>query len=465
MAKQKPTAKPDFHALVDQIYVGVLVLDENWQVIYLNKRAEAMMGKARDFLGKNLWTVYPEAQGKAFYKAYHEVMENKTSRVIEEYSSALDRWIQASIYPFSKGLSIYFHDISGQRDAEFKAAESETSYRQFIERITDGFIALDNEFRYTYANKRIGEITNIDPLTLVGRNVWEVFPEAVGSDTYKAFHTSLKEQRFVSHIDYYEPLNLWQENYIYPSPDGLSIFIKDISDRKRLELDLKEQERNQQFEIMITSLEAQERERTHIARELHDNVNQLLVSSRLMLALLRDAPHQMEALLPKSIRNIEMAIEENRRISHELVTPDLKQEPLLEQLRFLIEGMFLPLGIRVKMHLPLFDETLLDEQRKLAVYRITQEHCTNIIKHAGATRVDLTLTTNKGVFTMAISDNGKGMNADKVVDGIGIRNIRGRIGFFDGRVDVKTVKGKGFKLLISIPIASKKFIQEIGSLE
>ncbi len=287
MAKQKPTAKPDLHALMDHIYVGVMVLDENWQVIYLNKRAESMMGKSGNLLGKNLWDVYPQPQGKAFYKAYHEVMENKISRVIEEYSATLDKWIQASIYPFSKGLSIYFHDISGQRAAEIKALESESSYRQFIERITDGFIAIDHEFRYTYANKRIGEITNLDPLTLVGKNVWDVFPEAVGSDTYKAFHTSLKEQRFISHIDYYEPLNLWQENFIYPSPEGLSIFIKDISDRKRLEFDLKEQERNQQFEIMITSLEAQERERTHIARELHDKVNQLLVSSRLMLALLR----------------------------------------------------------------------------------------------------------------------------------------------------------------------------------
>lgn len=232
MDKNKSTASPDLNRLIDHIYVGVLVLDEDWKIVYINQKAEKLMSKSFSLIGKNLWDVYPLSHGKAFYKAYHQVMETKISSVIEEYSEALEKWIQASIYPYSNGLSIYFHDITAQRSAEIKARESETHFRQFIERITDGFIALDKNFCYTYANQRIGEITQRDPLTLLGKNVWEVFPEAVGSDTYKAFHTALNEQRFISNIDYFEPLNLWQENYIYPSPDGLSIFVKDISDRK-----------------------------------------------------------------------------------------------------------------------------------------------------------------------------------------------------------------------------------------
>ena len=72
-----------------------------------------------------------------------------------------------------------------------------------------------------------------DPVSLIGKNVWEEFPDVVGSSTYKAFQTAMKEQRFISNVDFYAPLNLWQENYIYPSPEGLSVFIKDISERKK----------------------------------------------------------------------------------------------------------------------------------------------------------------------------------------------------------------------------------------
>lgn len=164
-----------------------------------------------------------------------------------------------------------------------------------MDRISDGFIVLDSTFRYVYVNQKIGDLVHRDPKSLIGKNVWEEFPDAVNSLTYKAFTTAFKEQRFISNIDYYEPLQLWQENYIYPSPEGLSIFIKDISERKKLEKELRQKEIDRQFELMIATLEAQEKERTSIAQELHDNVNQLLVASKLMLSLMRDDPQKISA--------------------------------------------------------------------------------------------------------------------------------------------------------------------------
>ena len=61
---------------------------------------------------------------------------------------------------------------------------------------------------------------------------------AVGSATYHAFNKAMKEQQFVSNTDYYAPLDLWQSNYIYPSPNGLSIFIRDITEQKRAEKEI-----------------------------------------------------------------------------------------------------------------------------------------------------------------------------------------------------------------------------------
>lgn len=116
--------------------------------------------------------------------------------------------------------------------------ESEENFRRLLERISDGFIALDKDWRYTYANKKIGEMTRRQPEDLIGKCVWEEFPDAVGTATYTAFLQAMQQQRYIANIDHFEPLGLWQENHIYPSPDGISVFIRDITQQKKAEIEL-----------------------------------------------------------------------------------------------------------------------------------------------------------------------------------------------------------------------------------
>ena len=106
-------------------------------------------------------------------------------------------------------------------------------FRTTLERLSVGFISLDRQFRVTFANKKIGEITRRDPGSLIGKNIWDVFPEAVGSETFKAFHQALSTQKNIINVDYFAPLDFWQENDIYPSPDGLTVFVKDITEATR----------------------------------------------------------------------------------------------------------------------------------------------------------------------------------------------------------------------------------------
>jgi signal transduction histidine kinase len=443
-----------FRRLIENISDGIIALDTKWQIVYANRTAEKILKRrAGTLLDKYIWDEFPGAVGGKFYQAYHEAMQTQKSLMVEEYSSTLEQWTQAVVYPSTKGLTVYFHDITAERKAKIRAEKSEANYRLFLDRITDGFVVLDKQFRYVYVNNMVGELVHRDPESLIGKNVWQEFPDAVGSLTYKAFHTAFKEQRFISNIDYFEPLDLWQENYIYPSPEGLSIFIKDISDRKQLEKQLRDKERNQQFELMVATIEAQEKERTHMGRELHDNVNQLLVATKLMLALIRDDPERVsKTVISRCIANLEKAIEENRRISHELVTPELKDQTLVDQLRNLASTMLIANNIRAVVDASDFNEMVLDEPRKLAAYRIAQEQCTNIIKYAGAKEVAITLSSGDGQFNMVISDDGVGMNKLKVVAGIGLRNIGARVGFFDGDIQIRTKPNKGFTLEIIIPV-------------
>lgn len=111
-----------------------------------------------------------------------------------------------------------------------------------FERIREGFIMLDKNWCYVYANKYVGDLVHRDHRSLIGKNVWEEFPDAVGSATYQAFHQAMAQQMYIHHLDYFAPLDLWQENHIYPTPEGISVFIRDISESKRAEESIRKAE-------------------------------------------------------------------------------------------------------------------------------------------------------------------------------------------------------------------------------
>ncbi|WP_305662726.1 PAS domain S-box protein [Daejeonella sp.] len=150
-------------------------------------------------------------------------------------------WVDTTIIPFlnSDGKPYQYvairSDITQRKQAEEELHQKTRQIEDILDRIDEGFIALDKEFRYTYANKRIGEMTGREPASLIGKNVWDEFPEAVGSATQKAFEHAFNEQCYLCDVDHYPPLDLWQENHIYPSEDGIAVFIRDISQQKRHE--------------------------------------------------------------------------------------------------------------------------------------------------------------------------------------------------------------------------------------
>lgn len=331
------------------------------------------------------------------------------------------------------------------------AGTADANFRLLLDRITDGFIALDKNFCYLYVNQKIGELLHRSPQSLIGKNVWQEFPDAVGSFTYRSFYTAMKEQRFISNVDYYPPLDLWQENYIYPSPEGLSVFIKDITERKKIELAMQEQQRQLQLQTLAAALEAQEKERTHIGRELHDNINQILTATRLLLAMACDQPAEAPALMVRCMNQLDKAINENRALAHELVAPRFDGQGFADEIASLLRCMTEPKKITTEMDAGDFDEDRLTEKQKLALYRIVQEQCTNVIKHAGATVLRLQMHTSQTLCTVVIADNGKG-NGGSTAKGIGLRNIESRLQLFGGTLDVVNRPGSGFALHIGFPL-------------
>ncbi len=119
---------------------------------------------------------------------------------------------------------------------------SENNYRSLIERVSDAFVAIDKDWVFTYVNERAGEIFAKDPQSLIGKNIWDEFPEAVGQPFYHAYYRAMQTQEYQYLEAYYTAFSKWLENHIYPSEDGLTIFFKDVTDIKEITQELRDKE-------------------------------------------------------------------------------------------------------------------------------------------------------------------------------------------------------------------------------
>lgn len=112
-----------------------------------------------------------------------------------------------------------------------------------LERISDSFVALDTNWVYTYVNEKAANMFGRTREQLIGKHIWNEFPEGVGQPFYKAYYKAVETQQPIFLEEYYPPYDRWFENRIYPSKEGLSIFFHDVTDRKKAELELQETER------------------------------------------------------------------------------------------------------------------------------------------------------------------------------------------------------------------------------
>jgi PAS domain S-box-containing protein len=100
-----------------------------------------------------------------------------------------------------------------------------------LERMSDAFVCLDRDWRYTYVNRKAGEIFGRDPASLIGKHIWTEFPEGVGQPFHRAYERAVAEGTFQQLEAYYPPWDKWFENRIHPDAEGLLIFFNDVTAR------------------------------------------------------------------------------------------------------------------------------------------------------------------------------------------------------------------------------------------
>ncbi|MDQ2654384.1 MAG: PAS domain S-box protein, partial [Chloroflexota bacterium] len=130
-------------------------------------------------------------------------------------------------------------DITERREEEIDRAATHQRTRQVLERITDGFYALDREWCFTYVNEAAEVTLGRTRQELLGQNIWAAFPEAAESPIYVSYRQAMAEGVTTTVEFFYPPLDAWFEARAYPSPDGLSVFFRDVTATRRLMDDLR----------------------------------------------------------------------------------------------------------------------------------------------------------------------------------------------------------------------------------
>jgi PAS domain S-box-containing protein len=230
----------------------------------------------------------------------------------------------------------------------------------------------------------------------------------------------------------------------------------ELANRKMLlviAIDVTKKEKRER-EINQAILKAQENERHEIGTELHDNICQVLASSQLLLDLAkRSANEETNKLIDRGKKNITLALNEIRDLSHRLAPIFLEMSSFEGAVNDLLLNM--NPGDRYEIDFE-FDQNinsgLVSSDIQLNLYRILQEQLKNIVKYANASGIKVGLSLERHVIRMHIIDNGIGFDPAKVKKGIGLVNMQRRAELFGGKFSMDTAPGKGCRLFIELPV-------------
>jgi PAS domain S-box-containing protein len=221
-----------------------VALDQNWQFTYVNPTAETLLGYASgDLTGKDFWEEFPGLADRELEQLHRRVMGDRVAESLTAFYPDHDRWYEVRSYPAADGgITIYFTNVTDRKQAEAALQESEAQSQNILESITDGFFALDQDWRFTYVNPQAERILNRTPGDLLNQVIWEVYPGTIGTEFERAYRQTASERIASSFVSFYPDHNCWYEVYAYPAADGITVYFRNVTNRIQTEAALRQSE-------------------------------------------------------------------------------------------------------------------------------------------------------------------------------------------------------------------------------
>ena len=215
----------------------------------------------------------------------------------------------------------------------------------------------------------------------------------------------------------------------------------------------------QQHHAATALIDAEEKERHRIATELHDGVGQMMSAIKMNLSGIytrNSIPNQQEQeSLAKTLHHADESCRELRNLSHNIMPNTLLQAGLTMALQSLIDRIDSN-TLHVHLHMEGFYQQPADKYTDIVLYRALQEIISNVLKHAQASELDISIIKDDEGISCTVEDNGRGFDPQQITKGLGLNNVQSRIQYVNGTVEWDAAPGRGTVVAIHLPAYAKQ---------
>jgi len=466
------------HYHINNTPLAVVERDKDLKITKWNKRAEEMYGwKAKEVLGKRTidFLVHEEEKEKAkmvlanLQKGIINKKPGENRYYKKDGSIVYSQWYHSLLKDKNgnvEAILSMINDITERKTVEFELREAELKFRSLVEKSLVGVYIIQNG-KFAYVNPEFANILGYRQEELIDTySVEKVVLEEDRAMVSENLRARLDGEKESVHYEVRgrkkDGTRIWTEVFgsrtVYKGNPAIIGTLLNITQRKlteqklRLTLEqLTDQKVQEQKKISRAIIKAQEKERNKIGQELHDNVNQLLASTRIYMNMVRKSVLVKKDLVNQAIEFTDKAIQEIRSLSKEHVTP-VKNINLQELIQSLADQLRESTGLNISFECKLPELFKADNDLKLNIYRVIQEQLNNIHKHASAKVVKILMELKEKYIDISVKDDGKGFDISKKKKGVGISNITNRVESYNGTVAINSHAGAGCEMNIRIPL-------------
>jgi PAS domain S-box-containing protein len=437
--------------LLDNTEDAIVALDAEWYVMLWNAGAERLYGwTADEVLGRHTLEV---ARLEMSQEERAEVRVEAAERgrwrgeVVAYCKDGTPVWVElitVALRGADGAITGYLgihRDVSERRRAIQELRESQQRVETILESISDAFVAVDRDWRYTYANDRALRRLEVwcgRPLErdeIIGRSMWELFPEASGTEVEHRLRAAMGSDDPVAFELYFAPTGEWVEAHAYPSASGLSVYYRNISARRRAEAALREAQ--EQRAIADRRLEeVRDAERSRLARDLHDEALQGLTHALAVTGRhVAGSDDEIHAILQRAALQLRGAIYDLRLDQDGESSFSDGLSELVELNRELVADCEINLEVDAGLGAESFG------RRGTEVLRIVGEALTNACRHARAERIVVRVAGSETRLSVEVTDDGGGFDPGRqpaALHGQGLRGMRERAEHLGAQLDVRS---------------------------
>lgn len=450
--------------LLASIEDGIFVLDKNFHLVYFNQPARRHIFNFYSFfceIGEDVIPLLPEERRGPIKSYFEKVLEGESIRYVHEIPKEqnFSLWVDCHYFPMRNswghiiGIGGMLKDITERRTYRLELEQKSLEMSSILQSITDGFFTMDRNWIIRYANRQAAALVGLNADDAIGKSMKELFPNPSTFIFFSAYQKAFDTGLPVRAEGYFAPMDKWLDITVYPSKDLLTIYGRDITEKRKLEEKLLQLKLAEQKMVIQATIEGQEKERELLSTELHDNVSQVLTTTKLYLEMAAAKENSHYEIMKKSIDNLTVAINDLRLISYSLIPSSINDIGIIDSIKELIEPYK---GVqKFEIHFAYEgDFDFLPPSFKVNLFRIIQERLHFLAINSGASNVWIGLHS-KDSLELAIKDDSIEKEKSGAAE-INFATIRNRTELYDGTATICTSPGKGCIITLDFPLPDMK---------